>query len=235
MSKVKRAIIMAAGYGTRLRPITLSTPKPLIKVNGIRMIESVIEALLKNDIREIYVVTGYLAEKFDFLGEKYPEVTLIYNPYYSKYNNISSLYVARDHLKDVIILDGDQIIKNDKILDPNFEKSGYNCVWSEGYTDEWLLQVEKNTIVSCSRNGGEKGWRLYSISRWNQEDGQKLKADLEYQFEVEKNYDIYWDDVALFCSPQNYDLGIREMNLDDVIEIDTIDELRLKATTRMKG
>lgn len=227
MSKVKRAIIMAAGYGTRLRPITLSTPKPLIKVNGIRMIESVIEALLKNDIREIYVVTGYLAEKFDFLGEKYPEVTLIYNPYYSKYNNISSLYVARDHLKDVIILDGDQIIKNDKILDPNFEKSGYNCVWSEGYTDEWLLQVEKNTIVSCSRNGGEKGWRLYSISRWNQEDGQKLKADLEYQFEVEKNYDIYWDDVALFCSPQNYDLGIREMNLDDVIEIDTIDELRL--------
>lgn len=227
MSKVKRAIIMAAGYGTRLRPITLSTPKPLIKVNGIRMIESVIEALLKNDIREIYVVTGYLAEKFDFLGEKYPKVTLIYNPYYSKYNNISSLYVARDHLKDVIILDGDQIIKNDKILDPNFEKSGYNCVWSEGYTDEWLLQVEKNTIVSCSRNGGEKGWRLYSISRWNQEDGQKLKADLEYQFEVEKNYDIYWDDVALFCSPQNYDLGIREMNLDDVIEIDTIDELRL--------
>ncbi|PAY26650.1 sugar phosphate nucleotidyltransferase [Ligilactobacillus salivarius] len=227
MSKVKRAIIMAAGYGTRLRPITLSTPKPLIKVNGIRMIESVIEALLKNDIREIYVVTGYLAEKFDFLGEKYPEVTLIYNPYYSKYNNISSLYVARDHLKDVIILDGDQIIKNDKILDPNFEKSGYNCVWSEGHTDEWLLQVEKNTIVSCSRNGGEKGWRLYSISRWNQEDGQKLKADLEYQFEVEKNYDIYWDDVALFCSPQNYDLGIREMNLDDVIEIDTIDELRL--------
>ena len=227
MSKVKRAIIMAAGYGTRLRPITLFTPKPLIKVNGIRMIESVIEALLKNDIREIYVVTGYLAEKFDFLEEKYPEVTLIYNPYYSKYNNISSLYVARDHLKDVIILDGDQIIKNDKILDPNFEKSGYNCVWSEGYTDEWLLKVEKNTIVSCSRNGGEKGWRLYSISRWNQEDGQKLKVDLEYQFEVEKNYDIYWDDVALFCFPQNYDLGIREMNLDDVIEIDTIDELRL--------
>ncbi|OUN61710.1 choline kinase [Ligilactobacillus salivarius] len=227
MSKVKRAIIMAAGYGTRLRPITLSTPKPLIKVNGIRMIESVIEALLKNDIREIYVVTGYLAEKFDFLEEKYSEVTLIYNPYYSKYNNISSLYVARDHLKDVIILDGDQVIKNDKILSPNFEKSGYNCVWSEEYTDEWLLQVEKNTIVSCSRNGGEKGWRLYSISRWNQEDGQKLKVDLEYQFEVEKNYDIYWDDVALFCSPQNYDLGIREMNLDDVIEIDTIDELRL--------
>lgn len=227
MSKVKRAIIMAAGYGTRLRPITLSTPKPLIKVNGIRMIESVIEALLKNDIREIYVVTGYLAEKFDFLEEKYSEVTLIYNPYYSKYNNISSLYVARDHLKDVIILDGDQVIKNYKILSPNFEKSGYNCVWSEEYTDEWLLQVEKNTIVSCSRNGGEKGWRLYSISRWNQEDGQKLKVDLEYQFEVEKNYDIYWDDVALFCSPQNYDLGIREMNLDDVIEIDTIDELRL--------
>src|SRR5699024_12333330 len=136
-------------------------------------------AVCKKNITDMYVVTRYLAEKICFLEEQYAEVILIYNAYYSKYNNISSLYVARDHLKDVIILDGDQTIKNDNILDPNFEKSGYNCVWSEGYTDEWLLRVEKNTIVSCSRNGGEKGWRLYSISRWNQEDGQKLKADLD--------------------------------------------------------
>ena len=49
--QVKRAVIMAAGTGTRMRPLTLTTPKPLIKVNGTSMIDTVIEALHKNSIR----------------------------------------------------------------------------------------------------------------------------------------------------------------------------------------
>ena len=67
--QVKRAVIMAAGTGTRMRPLTLTTPKPLIKVNGSRMIDTVIEALHENGIREIYVVVGYLKEQFQDLPE----------------------------------------------------------------------------------------------------------------------------------------------------------------------
>lgn len=67
MHKVKKAIIMAAGFGSRLQPLTLTTPKPLIKVNGVRMIESVITGLEANGITEIYIVVGYLKEKFLFL------------------------------------------------------------------------------------------------------------------------------------------------------------------------
>ena len=58
MNTVKRAIIMAAGSGERMHPLTLEIPKPLIPVNGVRMIESVIEGLLANNIREIYIVVG---------------------------------------------------------------------------------------------------------------------------------------------------------------------------------
>ena len=130
---------MAAGIGKRMQPVSLHTPKPLIKVNGVRMIDTVISGLHQNGITEIYVVVGYLKEAFAELPKQYPGVVLIENPLYEICNNISSLYVAREHLEDVIILDGDQIIYNPTILTPEFERSGYNCVWCEGKTESGFL------------------------------------------------------------------------------------------------
>ena len=225
MPKVERAIIMAAGLGNRMHPVTLTTPKPLIKVNGVRMIDSVIDGLHKNGINEIYVVVGYLKEQFVKLEEKYPGVRLIENPYYDTCNNISSLYVAREHIENAIILDGDQIIYNPEILASDFERSGYNSVWTDGETDEWLQTVEGGIVTSCSRTGGKGGWQLYSISRWTAEDGRKLKHFLEVEFEEKQNRQIYWDDVAMFCHPNDFKFGIRPMNASDIIEVDNLSEL----------
>lgn len=216
---------MAAGIGKRMQPVTLYTPKPLVKVNGVRMIDTVINGLHANGIYEIYVVVGYLKEQFECLEKEYEGLTLIENPYYDACNNISSLYVAREHLEDVIILDGDQIIYNNEILAPEFERSGYNAVWTNGETDEWLMTVEGGVVTQCSRTGGSNGWQLYSISRWNAEDGAKLKRHLEMEFEEKENRQIYWDDVAMFCYPKEYQLGIREMNREDIIEVDNLYEL----------
>ena len=223
---VKRAIIMAAGSGTRLLPLTLTIPKPLIRVNGRRMIDTVIDALHQNGITEIYVVVGHLKEQFRAWAQDKPGVRLIENPYYETCNNISSLYVAREHLGDCMVLDGDQIIYNRSVLDPRFTRSGYNAVWTEEETDEWLMQAEDGIVRSCSRTGGKKGWQLYSISRWTEADGMKLRKHLEQEFEG-GNRQIYWDDVALFCHPEDYCLGIREMQKGDVREIDSLEELEL--------
>lgn len=126
MNKIKRAIIMASGLGTRLRPLTLTVPKPLLKVGEVVMIESIIDGLLANNISEIHIVTGYLKDCFAYLPDKYPnaDIDLIFNEDYQECNNISSLYVARNFLDETMIIDGDQIIKNQQVLTPFLNVQG---------------------------------------------------------------------------------------------------------------
>lgn len=225
MNRTDKAIIMAAGVGKRMRPVTLNTPKPLVTVNGVRMIDTVIRGLNENGIYEIYVVVGYKKEQFLCLIEEYPDIILIENPYYNTCNNISSLYVAREYIENSIILDGDQIIYNSEILSPEFERSGYNAIWTEQATNEWLMTITNGVITHCSRTGGKQGWQLYSISRWNAEDGKRLRRHLEIEFAEKKNNHLYWDDVVMFCYPHEYKLGIRQMQIGDLVEIDGLDEL----------
>lgn len=225
MSEIKRAIILAAGKGNRMKPVTDFIPKPLVKVNGVSFIETIINAIKMNNIKEVYIVVGYMKEKFSFLKEKYPEVTLIENPYYDTCNNISSLYVVRDKLEECIIMDADQMIKNTDILFTNFGKSGYCCKWINKFENDWILTINNDKkIISCNRNGGI-GWRLYSISRWTKEDGKRLSELLEKEFIINNNTQIYWDDIAMFCYPNLFDLTIYEIKDTDVYEVDTLDDL----------
>lgn len=225
MTKLDNAIIMAAGLGTRMRPLTNETPKPLVKVNGTRMIESIIQALHRENINDITIVTGYLADKFDFLPKKYAGVKLINNPYFNKYNNISSLYVARKELKNTIILDGDQLIYNPEILSANFEESGYAGSLINEWSDEWIMHTDnEGRVISCDRDGGEHGWRLYSVSKWNANDSAMLGELVEKEFE-NKNYDIYWDDVPMFIYADKFNLSVHKINKEDIVEIDSIEEL----------
>lgn len=117
---------MASGLGTRLRPLTLTVPKPLLKVGGVVMIESIIEGLLANNISEIHIVTGYLKDCFAYLPDKYPnaDIDLIFNEHYQECNNISSLYVARNFLDETMIIDGDQIIRSQQVLTPFLNVQG---------------------------------------------------------------------------------------------------------------
>ena len=94
-----KAIILAAGLGTRLRPMTDNTPKALIKVKDKPLVEYQIEFLKEKGIDEIIVVVGYLYEQFDYLKEKY-NVELVFNDKYAEYNNFYSLYLVKEKLAD---------------------------------------------------------------------------------------------------------------------------------------
>ncbi|MDO5714627.1 MAG: NTP transferase domain-containing protein [Tissierellia bacterium] len=231
MNKAKRAIIMAAGFGSRMMPLTAETPKPLIRVHGVRMADRLIEGLMQNGIREIYIVVGHLKEKFEVIREKYPNVKLIENPYYGEMNNISSLYVAREHLKDCIIMEGDLVLHNPKIFHPEFARSGYCAIPEKGLTTEWLLNLNSEGVITdCSRTGGVGGWRLIGISFWTAEDGQRLCRCLEQAFAAGKT-ELFWDDLALFEHRDDFKLGIREIREGDIVELDSLAELAAMDTS----
>ena len=84
--------------GVRLVPITLNTPKPLVRVNGVRIIDRLIDACHAAGIEEIYIVRGYLAELFDQLLYKYPNIRFLENPKYTEANNIGSALIALELL-----------------------------------------------------------------------------------------------------------------------------------------
>ena len=237
MYKAENAIIVAAGVGERLFPLTESIPKPLIKVQGKPMVESIIDAMIQNGITEIIVVVGHLKEQFDYLPEQYSSVNIIllFNPYYDTCNNISSLYMAREYLKNSIITDGDMMIHNPGILHPYFEASGYCSAWVEE-TKEWLQEIDgHDSVTSCSRTGGQKGWQLFSISFWNQSDSSRLRFQLEELFEKRQITDIYWDDIPMFYYKQEYVLKIRRIHSTDLVEIDSLQELFQLDASYQKG
>ena len=101
-----RVIILAAGMGTRLRPLTDDKPKSLVEVNGEPMIERQLRFLKEKGIEDIIIVTGYMAEKFEYLKEKYG-VKLIHNDKYDVYNNVYTMYLVREYLEDAYVSEAD--------------------------------------------------------------------------------------------------------------------------------
>ena len=104
------AIILAAGMGTRLQPVTNKLPKCLISIYGIPIIENQIQALRKLGVNRICIIAGYLCDKLAYLVKKYPNIEIRVNNKFDLYNNLYSLYLALDMLGDSFILDGDVYI-----------------------------------------------------------------------------------------------------------------------------
>lgn len=114
--RVKRAIFIAAGMGSRMMPITLSCPKPLVRVNNKRIIDTLIDACVDAGIDDITVVRGYLGDCFEQLKVKYPFIKFIDNPYFKSYNNISSAYLVRDIIGGAYIFESDIYLINRSLI-----------------------------------------------------------------------------------------------------------------------
>jgi CTP:phosphocholine cytidylyltransferase-like protein len=222
--RAKKAIFIAAGFGSRLVPITLNTPKPLVRVKGVRIIDTLLDAVTAVGISEIIIVRGYLGEQFDQLLYKYPAVTFLENPVYNEANNISSAMCVRYQLQNAYVLESDLLLKNPRLITKYQYTSNYLAV-PTARTDDWCFET-KDKIISKIRVGGINCHHMFGISYWNAHDGAKLSGHIKQVYEMPGGKERYWDQVALEYFLKEYNVEVRECTFDDIIEIDTFSELK---------
>ena len=224
--RAKRAIFIAAGFGTRLVPITFNTPKPLVRVHGVRIIDRLIDACLLAGINEIYVVRGYLGELFDQLLYKYPMVKFLENPVYNEANNISSSLVARYMLSNAYVFEADLLISNPSIIKKYHYTSDFLAI-KKDRSDDWCFRVKDGIIVEEKVGGeGDDIWQMVGISYWNEADGHKLSQDIQDVYNSPGGKERYWEQVPLVYRREHYQVEVLECHDEDIVEIDTFKELK---------
>ena len=221
--RVRRAIILAAGFGQRLAPVTLDTPKPLVRVNGVRILDTLLDALVAKGITNITIVRGYKKERFDELREKYPTVSFIDNPEFNLANNISSLVRAIDLIDRCYICEADLYISNPDVINKYEYQTNYlGARVTE--TDDWCFR-KHNGYASGYQRGGTDCYQAFGISYWNGEDAEQLKKDLRRVCGMRGGKENLWEQVPLKIMRKNYRIEIRECHKSDLLEIDNFIEL----------
>lgn len=218
-----KAILLAAGMGTRLRPLTLTTPKSLVEVKGTPMLERQIEFLQEIGVEEIMVVTGYLREKFEYLKEKYG-VALIHNDRYDVYNNLYTMYLVREHLPGAYVLEADVYLNNNFLVE-NPQTSRYFSARKPEFKGEWMLRFDDEfKVYDIEVGDGENDYILCGVSYWSEKDGRYIVEKLEAALETGSFKDFYWDDIVK-DHIQELDVYLHEIHPDDSYEIDSLEDL----------
>ncbi|MBR3633890.1 MAG: phosphocholine cytidylyltransferase family protein [Bacteroidaceae bacterium] len=229
-----KAIILAAGTASRLRPLTDSTPKCLLKIGGRSLLQRSIDALTANGISEIVIVTGYLHEQIEsFVDQQYPSlrVTYIYNKEYSTTNNIYSLWLARPEAdgEDVLLLDSD-LLYDPAILSRVMASSHSNVLTLTkhplGEEEMKVVTDDQDSILEISKtcNPALAAGESLGIERMSKSYTTALYRELAIMIGQEGLSNIFYERAFERLIPQGHTFRVLDVSDLFSCELDTVED-----------
>lgn len=225
--KIEKAIIWAAGWGSRLMPITENTPKPLVKVKGVSLIETIIKGLKRSGIEDITIVLGKQAEKFDSIIKKH-DLKSVINPKWERHNNVSSYFAAIDKMnKQTYLIDGDLLVSSDF----KFRRHAINSFAYSSFKEDSddIIFIKKGKFINHfsmpkARNENVTGEQYKGIFYFNKMDIETISNNIkaEYNFSIEYE-SRYWFDFIYYGDEVKVETKL--VNYEDVYEVDYIKDL----------
>lgn len=214
------AIVLAAGLGSRFGTWTKKKHKSLLPIQGIPNLERTVLFLIASDISPIYIITGHMSGDFEYLKNRYPQVQLVHNPYYKKYNSIYSFSMALSYFSNSWVIDADTVIA-ENIFRVKPKRSTYFTILRNSDSIEWC-PVTRNHRVEDIIITDAKLPSISGISYWNETDCFTLKH--YYQKYMTEEYltdpKLYWDHIVKY-NMDKLDVTSVRVSSNALFEMDT--------------
>ncbi|MCP4354022.1 MAG: HAD-IIA family hydrolase [Proteobacteria bacterium] len=237
---MKKVIILAAGIGSRLHPITHETPKALVKVQGKSILQHQIDAYLAAGIQEsdIFVATGYMHQQVcNFLKVHYPHVSMVENKEYLETNNMYSLHLAINKVVNVsttslLVSNGDCVYEPSiiKMLVESDDNSSFITCQEEIYLEESMkITVDENnhcTDIAKTITADNAFGVSIDLYRFNKEAINHLRKSIE-NFIIKNNDLNSWSEIAFPYVFKNSQVKPLNIGQKKWVEIDSFEDLRL--------
>lgn len=221
----KNAIILAAGKSSRFAPFTYEKPKGLFRVKGEILVERQIEQLLQAGISDIYVVVGYMKEKFFYLEQKYG-VKLIVNNKFGNKGNLYSLYTAKEHLGNTYICCADHYFINNPFIDNNIDNVSYRaCTYYSGKFSEFSVICSDADVITRMEVGGTDSLAMVGPAYMNEKFSRVFCDLMQKEIMDFRVSSMFWEE---FYAKHITELTFykREFANNEILEFETIDDLR---------
>ena len=221
----KNAIILAAGKSDRFAPFTYEKPKGLFRVRNEILIERQIEQLHEAGVTAIYIVVGYMKEKFFYLERKYG-VKLIVNNEFGKKGNLYSIYVARNCLVNTFICCADHYFTKNPFLYVNADNHSYRvCVYQKGKFREFAVECSDADVITGMTVGGSDSLAMVGPAYMNEKFSATFRNLMEAEIEDFGVASMFWEE---FYSKHSKQLTFYklELNAEEAAEFDSIEDLK---------
>ena len=222
--KVDNAIILAAGTSSRFAPLSYERHKALTEVRGEVLIERQIRQLQAAGVPEIYIVTGYRHEQFEYLPAKFG-IKLLHNPDFLTRNNNGSIWAAREALKNSYICSADNYFAENP-FETEVDGAYYAAQYADGPTAEWCMTEDADGYIASVTVGGANAWYMLGHVFWSRDFSERFLEILAAEYDLPETRGKLWETVFL----EHLDtlkMKIRRYRPGVIHEFDTLDELRL--------